>query len=156
MERLIYKKLEPFVRELIDYTISFYKDNLEAIVIFGSYARGEITFSSDIDILIVIDRANNTYRERLREFYKNVESKIKDMPYLSVSPIILTKDEAIRFNPIYLDIAENHIVIFDKGLFRSILEKLKEFQQKGIIERKTKEGKVYWRITDEEACRRLY
>lgn len=45
-KRVIYKKLEPFVRELIDLSLSFYGDNLEALVIFGSYARGEVTFIS--------------------------------------------------------------------------------------------------------------
>lgn len=154
--RNIYKKLKPFMKELIKLIRVFYKDNLRSLVIFGSYARGEVTLGSDIDILIILKECKLSYRERLQEFYEDIESKITTGPSLLVSPIILKEEEAREFNPIYLEIMENNIIVFDDGTFKNILDKLKRLQEERVIEKKTLKGKTYWRVRDEKAYRGLY
>ena len=133
------------MKELIKLIRVFYKDNLRNLVIFGSYARGEVTLGSDIDILIILKECKLSYRERLQEFYEDIESKITTGPSLLVSPIILKEEEAREFNPIYLEIMENNIIVFDDGTFKNILDKLKRLQEERVIEKKTLKGKTYWR-----------
>jgi predicted nucleotidyltransferase len=43
------------LRELKRSLIAFYGPRLKKIVLFGSYARGEATPDSDMDVLIVLE-----------------------------------------------------------------------------------------------------
>ncbi|NOZ06142.1 MAG: nucleotidyltransferase domain-containing protein [Chloroflexi bacterium] len=43
------------LRAYAEYTLSRYGDQVEALVLFGSHARGEATPDSDIDLLVVLD-----------------------------------------------------------------------------------------------------
>ncbi len=62
-----YSKLqEEYIKKLIERIKDHYKDNLVSIVIFGSYARKENKPKSDIDILIVLERAGKM-RDELAE-----------------------------------------------------------------------------------------
>lgn len=40
-----------------------YGDRLKGIYLFGSYARGEADDESDMDMLIILDRVDNYYKE---------------------------------------------------------------------------------------------
>jgi predicted nucleotidyltransferase len=48
-------KIHPMLRELKRSLIAFYGPRLKKIVLFGSYARGEATPDSDMDVLIVLE-----------------------------------------------------------------------------------------------------
>jgi predicted nucleotidyltransferase len=44
-----------------------YGDRLRRVVLYGSYARGDATADSDVDLLVVLDRlAENSYQETKR------------------------------------------------------------------------------------------
>ena len=43
-----------------------YRDRLKGVVLYGSYARGEATEDSDIDILMVVDEVDNPFTESRR------------------------------------------------------------------------------------------
>ncbi len=51
------------MNELRDRMIDTYRDQLIAIVLFGSQARGDATPDSDFDVLIVLKDPVNTVRE---------------------------------------------------------------------------------------------
>ncbi len=44
------------LRAYAEYTLSRYGDQVEALVLFGSHARGEAAPDSDIDLLVVLNR----------------------------------------------------------------------------------------------------
>ncbi len=46
-----------------------YGSRLKAVILFGSYARGDYTKNSDLDVLIVLD----TYRTRWEELVRSAE-----------------------------------------------------------------------------------
>ena len=140
MKMKFYSKLqEEYIKKLIERIKDHYKDNLVSIVIFGSYARKENKPKSDIDILIVLERARKM-RERIEDFVENVEIPLEDIALelfekgisSEISPIILTKEEASYFNPIYLDMTQSCIIIYDKEnfmkeLLKKVEEKMKEW-----------------------------
>lgn len=52
------------VLERIDTSITeLFKDKLENIILYGSYARNENTSESDIDVMVIVDEAECKIRE---------------------------------------------------------------------------------------------
>lgn len=148
-KRPIYKKVDKFVLEIKDFLEEIYGENLLAAIVFGSYPRGEFSMNSDIDLLIIIKKSSNRMRERLNEFYQKVEEKLGETRWI-LSPIILTEQETKRFSPIYLDILEHHLVLYDRGIFSVLTKKLTEYLKQGKIEKRTLSDHTYWRIKNEE------
>ena len=159
MSLSIYKRLENKEKLLINKIVKFYSKNLISIVIFGSFARFEPSVNSDFDVLIILEKTDKKFRERISEFYNNIDTYIEEGEIdIFISPYILTKDEALKFHPIYLGIVETNRIVYDKkNFFKSILSKVKKLMETGAIERINEESKTYWRIKDEEILsKRLY
>lgn len=63
--------------------------NAEKVILFGSYARGETTEDSDVDILVIAPTT-----ERFFERMATVKRLIRDLRNgLPVAPIVLTQEE---------------------------------------------------------------
>lgn len=140
--------LKKDVARLIERTLRYYQTRIISLVIFGSYSRGDFTTYSDLDILIILNQCGEKYRERLDEFFKMVDKL--NLPF-EVFPVILTKNEAERFHPLYLDVLSNHLIVHDKdGFFRKILNKIESIKKEGAIEEKVLNGKKYWVIKSDQ------
>lgn len=111
-----------------------------AAVAFGSQVKGLASPSSDFDILIIAEGINPKRQRRGGEI-----AKIKKaLPLLFLDLLLLTRDEAVsnfeNHNPLFLDIAEEGVVIFDEDSFaeKLMVETREYIRQKGI--RKLKDG----------------
>jgi len=129
-------------RWLIDPIVN--KLDAVSIVIFGSFARGDVREGSDLDVLIVVEDLHEEDRLRLSAF---LSSSINPPPGFPrpVSPIVLTVDEVKRHPPILLDMIEDSIIVYDKENFmKRILEDLRrKLSEIGARRVKTREG-WYW------------
>jgi predicted nucleotidyltransferase len=116
----------------------FFREKLLGIAVFGSFARGAAEFpGSDIDILIVIEDVEKlSFGERLKLTMK-VEKKLsKTEEYAkfkdafgwspSIQEVILTPEELKAHPPILLDLTTDAVILYDKGILREELEKLRE------------------------------
>lgn len=56
--------IEEILSELKCQLKEVYKDRLVSIILYGSYARGEATEGSDIDILVVLKECPDSLKER--------------------------------------------------------------------------------------------
>ena len=66
--------------------------NAEKVILFGSYARGEETIDSDVDILVIAPT-----KERMIDRMASVSRIIRDLRNgLPISPIVLTPEEFRR------------------------------------------------------------
>ena len=66
--------------------------NAEKVILFGSYARGEATEDSDVDILVIAPT-----KERMIDRMASVSRIIRDLRNgLPISPIVLTPEEFRR------------------------------------------------------------
>ena len=99
----------------------FEKYNIEKAYIFGSYARGEATKNSDIDIMTVGEKNNSETYGGLFEDLKEVLNKeidiIKEELYTNPKiQIITTIDKEIRKHEIkqYKVICKERILIYDR------------------------------------------
>ncbi|MEM2733130.1 MAG: nucleotidyltransferase domain-containing protein [Candidatus Bathyarchaeia archaeon] len=118
---------EPYrslLSRLLDKLLAHFGNNLVSFVIYGSVARGSAKPDSDIDILIVANALPKSRMERQKIFLeveRTLEPEINDLwgkgLHIDFSPIILSVEEARRFRPIYLDMVEDAVIIYDKGDF---------------------------------------
>ena len=83
--------------------------NAEKVILFGSYARGEATEDSDVDILVIAPT-----KERMIDRMASVSRIIRDLRNgLPISPIVLTPEEFRR----KLDIGDAFIqTIVEEGV----------------------------------------
>lgn len=107
---------------------------VSAAVAFGSQVTGLASSFSDFDLLVVAEGINPRRHRRGEEI---VEIK-KALPILFLDLLLLTKSEAIsnfaNHNPLFLDIAEEGVVILDEGNFvENLMSETREYiRQKGI------------------------
>lgn len=129
---------EPYralVKELLQALKAELGDRLVSLVVFGSVARGEARPDSDVDVLII---AEGLPRGRIKRslWFCRIEEELdpligqlvrKHGVATCISPVLKTPEEAKRLVPLYLDMVEDAILIYDKGgFFKSVLERLRQ------------------------------
>jgi predicted nucleotidyltransferase len=151
------KLAEPYrslVNGLVELIKTEYGDELVSVAVFGSIARGTARKDSDLDVLIIASRLPRSRRERVQRFL-NVKSeldpvleKLLDEGYaITVSPVILTVDEANEIPPLFLDLTEDAAILYDKDNFlKELLTKLKAKLQEIGATRIWIGSKRYWKL----------
>jgi len=148
---------EPYrtlISKLLEELLRLFNGRLKSLVVYGSIARGDYRRDSDIDLLVVVDGLPRSRLERVKLF---VEAEMKldelldrllDEGYaISFSPIIKTPEETSRITPLYLDMVEDAIIVYDEnGFFEKILARLRERLKQLGAERVRIGKKWYWRL----------
>ena len=119
-----------FVEELL----SRHGDDVVSVAVFGSVARGGFDDTSDVDVLIVMERLPKSRFKRYEligdtlDAIEPLRERLARMGvYTGISPVILDLEEAKYFRPLYLDLAYDAIVLYDeKGFLTGILERVRE------------------------------
>ena len=116
------------LKKLLKRLIMKLGNNLVSVVVYGSVARKTTRKNSDIDLLIIADslpKSRMKRQELFLEIEKPLESMISDLWdkgfYMDFSPVILSVEEALKIRPIYLDMVEDAIIIYDKNGFFNFL-----------------------------------
>lgn len=107
-------------------------DGLVSLVVYGSRARGTHRDDSDIDVLIVIkglppDRAG---RHALLQPIKQAVDREHAATWGRLAPhlayIVKTPEEASHHAPLYLDMTEDAVLVWDRdGFFAGVLDGLR-------------------------------
>jgi predicted nucleotidyltransferase len=126
--------VEILIEKFVDKLKRSWGDNLVSIVLYGSVAREDYRPDSDIDLLIIGEHLPVNQLERRSEMTQLTSQLDKDIAafwdkgyYHYFSTIMKTREEARHVVPIYLDMVEDAIILYDKdGFFQSILSQLKE------------------------------
>ncbi len=123
------EKKEKAVRDFVERIRGKFKDKIEGIILFGSYARREAKKFSDIDILIV-------FKELPEEWEKRIESVIDETSEIAlvygvkISPLLLSKEELLdNINSealLFLDLTRSYRIIYDNCGFEEEMAKFKE------------------------------
>ncbi|NSW76358.1 MAG: nucleotidyltransferase domain-containing protein [Candidatus Atribacteria bacterium] len=131
-----------YIEQTLSSIVGYYGELLLVLAIFGSYARGENRKNSDLDLLIILEKAPSL-RKRLEEFEKAVEGTewlaqklYGENIFCELSPYILSRDEAFTFQPIYFDLCEHHVVVVDpKNIFPELVASIEMLLRKHRAER---------------------
>lgn len=119
-----------------------FKDKLIGVMLFGSYIKGESTESSDIDILIVIDKNIPI----VRSLYSWWDTTIKWSGEKVVSPhFVKYPKDPKDVSGIWLEVAGTNIILFEKGSkITKIVAALKNLISSGGVRRYISNGHPYW------------
>lgn len=124
----MYKALERRERErekaiqLASEYVSRLKGDVEilAAILYGSFARGDFNYGSDIDILIISDSLPRDILKRIDLLYRYVQEGIEPKGY--------TQEEFLRIyhtnNPLAMDALENGEVLSDDGFWISLKKRV--------------------------------
>lgn len=151
MEKMeVWKRYLDEIREAL---LSFYKENLLALVIFGSAARRDFEKGSDLDLLIILRESKDTMGKRIDEFMefewelrKTPEyerTKSQGLPH-RIEPVILSLEEFQSHPPLLLDLTTDAEILTDKeGVFSKEMDLLRN-RLRDLGARKVILGKGRW------------
>ena len=109
-----YEKINRITREIVDEVIWLLQDNVYKIVLYGSYARGDFTDESDIDILILL----NCSKEQVMQYRKQISrlsSRIGLKNDIEISLLLRdreTFERAENILPFYKNVKKEGIEIY--------------------------------------------
>lgn len=156
IERIPHALYAPLIKRFCEKLCEAFGDRLVSVVLFGSVARGDWGRDSDIDLLVVAEGwEGKAAWERLRELRKAERGLEASPEYLRVveagytpviQPYLLSKSEARKFHTIYLDLALEGIVLYDResymsSIIRSVRQKLEEIRAVKVT---LPNRKYYW------------
>jgi len=105
-------------------TLRHYDGRLVALAVFGSVARRTMSAESDIDLLVVADDLPDGRMPRVRAFAPVEHALAADLAaardagvHTSLSPVFYARDEVKGGSPIFLDMTEEVIILFDRDHF---------------------------------------
>ncbi len=150
---LSYKDYKVLLTKFKQSLLETFGTDLLSLVLFGSVARGAAKPESDIDLLIILKDAPDSYYRRL-EPVVDIELKLRREAFETTgaapmfSSIILSKEEAMENRNIFLDMLDASIILHDKDDF--FKKRLKELEKrllqlgskKVVLEDKT----WYWNL----------
>lgn len=127
---------------IIRDTVLATRDDVVAIVLFGSLARGEPY--RDVDILVVVDELDKGMLERTEDMLALGDAL--DLP-VPAEILIYSQEECIQgfeaHLPLFLNIATDGQVLFDSGFMAPLVAAIRDDLRRRNIERTTTGG---WRF----------
>ncbi|MEW6358730.1 MAG: nucleotidyltransferase domain-containing protein [Planctomycetota bacterium] len=90
MNRPIPKGIQPILKEVKERLKEIYGERLKRIILHGSYARGDFTDGSDIDLIILLDDMEDSSAEHEKYFEAIWQL---DLKYDTVVSVIAFKEE---------------------------------------------------------------
>jgi uncharacterized protein len=108
---LIPRKIKKILRELKQGLVEIYGDQLKAVYLFGSFARGEGKLpDSDIDVMIVLDGEFNYWK-----MYERASKFIADLCLeneVVVSAILASQTKYIQSKmPLYMNVRKEGVPV---------------------------------------------
>jgi hypothetical protein len=106
-----YKDYQQILTQFKQLLLESFGANLLSLVLFGSVARGAAKQESDIDLLIILKDAPDSYFRRLEPVI-DIELKLRDEAFETTgaasnfSSIVLSEEEAMENRNIFLDMID--------------------------------------------------
>ena len=91
-------------------------DRLKKIILYGSYARGDYSKTSDIDIMILTNFSEEEIEE-YRDIVSDIAFEIELNNDVSLSPIIKNEEKfkkRIEYIPFYKNVEKEGVVLFER------------------------------------------
>jgi len=131
-----------------------FADNLVAVALFGSAARGEAGQRSDLDFLVVLCGIPKTLQRRY-EVYKPIHDAVaqfgpaRDVTVIDLDEEFIT-DQDVEITSLMLNVTADASILYDRdGKLASFFGHVRRLVDAAGLERyRTKEGKYGWKPRD--------
>lgn len=87
MTKKLPRKIEKILGETKAQLSALYSQRMKDVILFGSYARGDYTEGSDIDLLLLLEGVDDPAAERERYFRTICDLSLKYDTVVSVVPM---------------------------------------------------------------------
>jgi len=121
-----------YLERLRDALRSRFGERLVSLVLYGSRARGTQRDDSDIDVLIVVDglppdrAGRHALLRPLKQAVDRQHMRARGRPAPHLAYIVKTREEAKHRAPLYLDMTEDAVLVWDRdGFFAGVLDGLR-------------------------------
>ena len=108
---------------------------VDAIILFGSRARGDWVPWSDYDILVIAE-----FQEKYLDRIARILGLLSDLP-VEVEPHPYTLEEAIQMllqgNPTIVDAIEEGVILYQSPRLKTLLDTYMELKKRGLSRSKT-------------------
>ena len=119
---LFFVRVDQNIRSYLDAFVSILcrSENILGIVLYGSIARKNYSKFSDIDTLVVSNLSFLSSLQLVEQTANKLEPLRRELlvskgNFLNISPLILTPPDLEEFHPIFFDIVEQGIILFERG-----------------------------------------
>lgn len=108
-------ELQVITKRIIDEVFRLLEDKVYKIILYGSYARGDFTSESDVDVIILL----NCSKEEVRSYRKQISklsSRIGLENDVEVSILLRDRDSyerGLQILPFYRNISREGIVLYE-------------------------------------------
>lgn len=129
-----------------DHAVLIFGDDLLALFLVGSYARGTFRRESDIDILLILRSSGESPRSRAMRFGEPHEYTGPE-----ISPVVYTLAEFRRMPSFVLSLLDASRTLYSRPLpdgtdaAADCLKRVRRFVAENGIERVQHKGGYYWR-----------
>ncbi len=96
------------IKEMVDCYRVVYGEDIVEIVLYGSYARGDFSEDSDIDLVAVVYGSRLDLQNKLKDV-RNVSAELSLDNDIIISPMVIPYDEFMKYKqtlPYYRNIAK--------------------------------------------------
>ena len=95
-------------------------------------ARGDYSYSSDVDLLIIVSEESKRIDERIYEYSEYSNGWVE--------PLVYTEEEIIKmfndFNPLILNALKNGVALVDDGFWSELKKKFIEMENEKKLNRR--------------------
>jgi hypothetical protein len=136
----------PDLGEGLSWILSRLSERLQGVILFGSYARGEMTAGSDIDLLLVLRPGLSPSRQFYLDWATQIAPGLRRIHNREISPqFVAFPEEPEQAGSLWLEAAIDGIALWDPQLSVSkFLSKVRKKIAAGEIVRHETHGHSYW------------
>lgn len=128
----------------IEKAVAQFREKLVGVVVFGSFARGDAAATSDVDLLVVVDRSIPLARALYREWDTEPlrwASRNVDPHFVHLSPDVRAMPGA------WCEVALDGVVLFERdGAVTRHLAAVRGDIAAGRLVRRSVHGQPYWTV----------
>lgn len=139
---IVFNGPDQLLRSVVRVLRAYFGEKLVAIVLFGSYARGEARGTSDVDLYVIAENLPHRRLKRIAYVHRPVAARFE----YRVSIIAESKREFVSgFPPLYLDLALDGVILFDRDNFMTDkLKQIREITRRAGLKRVRLNGQFAW------------
>ena len=146
---LFFVRVDQNIRSYLDAFVSILcrSENILGIVLYGSIARKNYSKFSDIDTLVVSNLSFLSSLQLVEQTANKLEPLRRELlvskgNFLNISPLILTPPDLEEFHPIFFDIVEQGIILFERGrIITNFISRIRKIKH----ERKDEMDMIQWK-----------